>query len=76
MGYNWSGQSLALQVPEQRISATLNVSWWRDTVEALEFRHDIDYSSSDYASGIGAVANTNGTGHSSDTVSALLAIYF
>lgn len=76
VGYNWSGQSLALQIPQQRISATLNISWWRDTVEALEFRHDIDYSSSTYASGIGATENTTGTGKSADTVSALLAVYF
>ncbi len=76
VGYNWSAQSLALQIPQQRISATLNISWWRDTVEALEFRHDIDYSSSDYSSGIGATTTTNGTGKTADTVSALLAIYF
>ncbi len=76
LGYGWSGQSLALQIPEQRFSATLNVSWWRDTVESLEYRHDMDYSTSDYASGIGATTNTTGTGRSADTVSALLAIYF
>ena len=76
LGYGWTDQSLALLVPKQRISATLNVSWWRDTVESLEFRHDIDYSSSDYASGIGATENTVGTGSSSNTVSALLAVFF
>ena len=76
IGYNWAGQSLALQVPQQRILAALNISWWRDTVEALEFRHDIDYSASDTSSGINAITPTNGTGKSSDTVSALLAVYF
>lgn len=76
VGYGWTDQALALLIPKQRISATLNVSWWRDTVESLEFRHDIDYSSSDYASGIGATTNTVGTGSSSNTVSALLAVYF
>lgn len=76
LGYGWSDQALALMIPKQRMTATLNISWWRDTVESLEYRHDVDYSSSTYASGIGSTTNTTGTGSASDTISALLAVYF
>lgn len=76
LGYGWTDQSVALLQPKQRISTTLNISWWRDTVESLEYRHDIDYASSEYGSGIGATENTVGTGSSADTISALLAVYF
>lgn len=76
LGYSSTDEALALQLPKQRFSAVLNVSWWRDTVESLEYRHDIDYSSSDTAGGIGSTVATTGTGKSSDTLSALLAVYF
>lgn len=76
LGYGWSGQSLALQIPQQRLVAAFNVSWWRDTIESLEYRHDMDYSSASYAGGIGSSVNTTGTGGSSDTISALLSVYF
>lgn len=76
LGYGWTNESLALALPQQRFSAVFNISWWRDTVEALEFRHDIEYSASDYADGIGGTAITQGPGGYNDTVTASIAAYF
>lgn len=76
VGYGWSGQALGLQIPQQSFSTTLNISWWRDTLFQLEYKHDLNYAASDYAAGIGSTENITGTGTDADTISALFAIYF
>lgn len=78
--YQWSTQALALNIPKQRINAVYNISIWKDTVESLEYRHDIDYNRNQFANGAapsGLVnVNTVGTGGSADTVLAQIGIYF
>lgn len=80
VGYQWTKEALALNLPQHRISGVFNISIWKDTVESLEYRHDIDYKANQYANGaapVGVVnANTVGTGRSSDTVSAQIGVYF
>ena len=75
-GYGWSNQALALGMPKHRLAAVLNVSIWRDTVESIEFRHDVDYATSNQGSGIASAAPTKGSGRSSNTITAKLGIYF
>jgi hypothetical protein len=80
VGYQWTRQALALNLPQQRISAVYNISIWKDTVESLEYRHDIDYNVYQFANGAapqGVVnAPTLGTGRASDTVAAQIGVYF
>lgn len=76
IGYGWSKEALALSMPKQRLAAVFNISLWRDTVESIEFRHDIDYPATAQGSGIGATTATPGTGRSSNSVTAQLGIYF
>lgn len=80
LGYQWSKDTLALNLPRERISTVFNISLWKDTVESLEYRHDIDYRSGDVANGIappGVVnANTVGTGKTADTVVAQIGVFF
>lgn len=80
LGYQWSQNTLALNMPQNRISGVFNISFWKDTVESLEYRHDIDFKSNQYANGAapsGAVnANTLGTGKASDTLLAQIGVYF
>lgn len=80
LGYQWSKETLALNLPQQRISGVFNISIWKDTVESLEYRHDINFSTSQYANGaapIGQVnANTNGPGGAADTLLAQIGVYF
>lgn len=80
VGYQWSKETLALRLPEHRISGVFSISIWRDTVESLEYRHDIDFKNNQYANGAApfSTVNTNtiGTGKSSDMVLAQIGVYF
>jgi len=80
LGYQWSSEALALNIPKQRIVAVYNISIWQDTVESIEYRHDIDYKANQFANGAAPVGMTNlntiGTGKSSDTVSLQIGVYF
>lgn len=80
IGYQWSKEALALNLPAQRISGVFNISIWKDTVESLEYRHDIDYKANQYANGAAPTGVTNlstvGTGSSADTLLAQIGVYF
>jgi hypothetical protein len=79
-GYQWSRQTLALNIPEQRVNAAYNISIWKDTVETLEYRHDIDFNSRQFANGAappgGSNINTVGTNSAADTVLLQIGVYF
>lgn len=80
-GYGQSKQALALNIPEQRFIAVYNISIWKDTVEAIEFRHDINYKSQDTATGVGLPINftmggNNSLGGSVNAVTFQTGIYF
>ena len=78
--WQWSSEALALNIPRQRINAVYNISIWKDTVESLEYRHDIDYGANHFANGSAPVGtvnqNTLGTGGTADTVMLQIGIYF
>ncbi len=78
--YQLAYQTLALNIPHQRINVVYNISIWKDTVESLEYRHDIDYGSNQFANGIAPPGlinqNTYGTGGTADTLMAQIGIYF
>lgn len=83
VGYQWSKEALALRLPRQRINGVFNISIWPNTVQSIEYRHDIDYKTNQFANGANStlpmtVANVNtvGTGRSSDTVTAQMGMYF
>ena len=80
VGYQWSKETLALRMPKNRLSGIFNISIWKDTVESIEYRHDIDYSSNQFANGAAPSGsfNTNlhGSGGSADTVLLQIGVYF
>lgn len=76
IGYSQSQEALALLLPQQRYSATLSTSLWRDTIQSLEFRHDVDYSSCDTATGGSGFEPITGTGHIANTVTLQFGLYF
>lgn len=80
LGYQWTKDALALNLPQQRIIGVYNISIWKDTVESLEYRHDMDYGKNNFANGNAPAGITNaptlGTGRSADTVSAQIGVYF
>jgi hypothetical protein len=75
IGYDQSKDALGLLIPKKRYIATVSTSIWKDTIESLEFRHDIDYSVTDVA--IGQRLNPiNGTGKSGNTLTLQIGLYF
>jgi hypothetical protein len=80
LGYQWSKETLALNLPQQRWNGVFNISIWKDTVESLEYRHDIDFGRYQYGNGAAPAgmvnANTIGTGGAADTLLAQIGVYF
>lgn len=52
LAYDHTWQSLGLNLPEDSFIGVFNISIWKNTIEAIEFRHDENYSSSNSAGGI------------------------
>lgn len=80
VGYQRTKEALALNLPEHRFIGVFNISIWKDTVESIEYRHEIDYGANDFANGAAPTglvnAPTIGTGGSADTVAAQIGVYF
>ncbi|GAB4392501.1 MAG: LbtU family siderophore porin [Gammaproteobacteria bacterium] len=81
LGYGHSREALGLNLPEHRYIATISTSIWRNTIESIEFVHDVNYGASDRAAGRGANGNlqsidTSELGRNSDTLTAQIGIYF
>ncbi|MGC1183294.1 LbtU family siderophore porin, partial [Legionella sp.] len=80
LGYQWTKEALALNLPKQRIIGVYNISIWRDTVESIEYSHDIDYAVYQFANGAAPNGTVNlptlGTGRSANTLSAQIGVYF
>ena len=73
-GHTW--QALALNLPQNTFAAVAQASVWNDTVESIEYRHDIDYGKTVAANGGGAKEQITGTGKNNNSVIMQLGIYF
>jgi hypothetical protein len=76
VSYGQTWQALALNLPAQSYIAYVNTSIWRETIESLEFRHDVDYTTGDVATGRGATTNIVGTGRTRNSVLLQVGVYF
>ena len=76
LGYDQTKDALALLLPEQRYIAAFSTSIWKDTIESLEFRHDINYGAGNSATGQNQAVIPSGLGHSSDNVILQVGVYF
>lgn len=85
IGYAKTAESLSLGLPQDRYSLVFNTSLWRNTLQSLELRKDINYGSDHTANGpIAAVllpggcsaALCRGTGESDLAVTAQFDYYF
>jgi hypothetical protein len=74
-GYDKSWEALALGVPQQRYLAAVMTSIWKDTIQEIEYRHDINYGTSDSSSGAGTPAQFS-KGGSSNAVTLQVGVYF
>ena len=78
IGYNQSYQSAAVGLAKKSYLAVFNTSVLKDTMQALEFRHDVEYNEvagSAKLNGVDEQVGAN-TGRHSNTVSLLFGIYF
>ncbi len=78
LSYGRTWESVGLNLPQQSVTGYLRTSFWKNTIAALEFRHDQDYSSSDTSTAAvnyGYFSNT-GTGKGRDMLLAQLGVYF
>lgn len=80
VGYQMSREALALAIPKQRVSGVFNISIWKDTVETIEYRHDYNYKTTDFANGAAPTGTVNapivGLGGTSDALLLQIAVYF
>ncbi|HTM63843.1 MAG TPA: LbtU family siderophore porin [Gammaproteobacteria bacterium] len=76
IGYSQSHEALALGLPLNRISVVVNTSWWRNTLQSLEFRRDHQYAASDTASGGGGAVTPAASGKIDRAVTAQFDYYF
>jgi hypothetical protein len=83
LGYGKSKDALALGLPAQRYSLAFNTSWWKNTLQSIELRHDINYGAGNYATGTstgtgaaGATQAITGSGRSDNMITAQIDIYF
>jgi hypothetical protein len=75
-GYDRTSDALALLLPKQSYFAVATTSFWRDTIQALEYRHDINYSANSTATGQNTAVAASGLGNTSDTLFFELTAYF
>lgn len=81
IGYGHSNDVLPLALPRNRMSAVFNTSLWRNTLESLEFRHDVNYPSSYVAGGkgvspISATASPNLLGRPDNAITLQMDLYW
>ncbi len=84
VAYGHSWESVGLNLPEQSFIGYLRTSFWKNTIQQIEFRHDQDYSTSDTSTAAEDFGNEDsggpffnrGTGKSRDMLLAQLGVYF
>jgi len=74
-GYQLSEDALAIGLPAKRYSMTANTSFWRNTLQSLELRRDINYGKSDTSTGSG-VKGPTGNGGSANVITLQFQYYF
>lgn len=76
VGYSQAREALALGLPERRYGAVFNTSIWHNTIQSIEFRHDINYAASKTATGSGVLPLSTGLGTSDDVITLQFDLYF
>lgn len=74
-GYGMTRETLAIGLPAKRYLVGLNTSIWRNTLQTLEIRHDIDYGKTVTSTGSG-IPGPTGTGQSDNVITLQFDIYF
>jgi len=76
IGYEGTSDALALNLPRHSYMTVLNASIWKDTIESLEYRYDVNYPKTDFASGNGASTPVSSVGSVQNIITAQIGVYF
>lgn len=77
LAYDQSWQAAALNMPKQSYLASLGVSWFKNTVAQLEYRHDINYSANKILNSTGKTQSLPASkGDTRNSVILQLGVYF
>jgi hypothetical protein len=79
VAYGHSWEAVGLNLPQQSFIGYLRTSFWKNTIQQIEFRHDDDYStddSSEAAAQTGVPFHNQGTGKTNNMLLAQLGVYF
>lgn len=76
--YERTEQSLALNLPKDSYMAVMDISLWKGTIQALEYRHDVNYgqTAGSSTSGSGMSVGDANVGGTRNMVSLLFGVYF
>jgi outer membrane murein-binding lipoprotein Lpp len=76
IGYSQAHEALAINLPEKRMGVVLNTSIWHNTIQSIEFRHDINYSASSTSTGSNVTPMSTGLGTSDNVVTVNFDLFF
>lgn len=76
VGYSQAREALALGLPERRMGLVFNTSIWHNTIQSLEFRHDLNYASSVTATGSNVVPVSTGLGTYDNVITLQFDLFF
>ncbi len=76
IGYAHSEQSMAMGLPVSRYSLVMNTSLWRNTLQAIEFRHDRMYPASSTGGNAGDTPAAAATGKCDNAITTTFDYYF
>jgi hypothetical protein len=74
--YGQTWDALALNLPKQSYSVFATTSLIKNTIEGIEFRHDVNYASTDVAGGNNATTDIGVTGRTRNLVTTQIGVYF
>ena len=72
-GKTWN--ALALNMPQHDYFVGARTSWWKDTIEAIEYRRDVNYAANSVAT-VGATSKSPAGSKHGNSVLARIGVYF
>lgn len=77
LAYGRTWEALALDLPKHSYIAAVSTSFWKNTIESVEYRHDVNYDASSRAGGNGSDPNPEfSTGGKRNSVIGEIGVYF
>lgn len=84
LAYEHTWESFPLNLPQNSVIGALNTSLWKNTIETFEYRHDLNYSTSNSGGGIcdpnnsgtATFCNIQSPGGTQNIILAQIGVYF